>query len=255
MSDTAPGGADAVDNAVAWAGTHKPVALTLAGGLAAAILFTLYRRRKNAASGTSGATAAGVGGSSLIPYGDSSSLGVDALANSTATGFDQLTTGFGGLVDAITGLTTTLTPPSATDPGAIGGADTGNTIPTPGAAGTGANTGATATPGAVPSGTTPGLIPTTAAPATIVRPVSSYTPTPDPAALAGAIQMVGGGVPQPQRTNVGSLRAFTSFDTDAQKTLRSGGEVVGGNGLVYKLVKGSDGTPHATSIGTYKQAV
>jgi hypothetical protein len=70
-----------------------------------------------------------------------------------------------------------------------------------------------------------------------------------------AMAEVGGGIDQAARTNVGGIRAFTSFDTESQRILRSGGTVVGGDGRVFKNIIGADGTPHATSIGMLNEVI
>lgn len=250
---------ETLSHAADWAETHKPVAIGVVGGVAALFVLLMIRRR-NSANGTSGATAAGVGSASLVPYGDATSMGFTGL-----TGIQDATTGgFAGITDqlaGISGLLTTMQPPGTAT---SGGSDTGNTIPTAGAAGSGATTGATAQPAFLPADSAPILTPTAAAPATLAAPQSSYTApapyqpayaAPYSASIPDAVAQVGGGVPLAQRTNVGGLRALTSFSSADQATIRSGGTVVGGDGRVFKNVIGADGTPHATSIGMIGQVI
>ncbi|HUX68895.1 MAG TPA: hypothetical protein VMV41_00125 [Cellulomonadaceae bacterium] len=261
---------DPMSGAVEWAETHKPAAIGGALGLGA-LLFLLYMRRKNSANGTTGATAAGVGSASLVPYGDATSMGFTGL-----TGIQDATTGgFSGVSDqlaTIAGLLTNLAPAGNAT---TGGTNTGNTIPTSFADGTtvggsGATTGAVAQPAAVPAVATPTLVPTAAAPANagassytapvttqpqpFMNPATAYQPAYS-ASIPAAVAQVGGGVPLSDRTNVGGLRALTSFSAADQKIIRSGGTVVGGDGRVFKNVIGKDGTPHATSIGMVGQVI
>lgn len=267
-----------------WTKNHKPVAIGVAGGTV--LLIALFAiRKRNAVNGMGGATAAGIGSASLVPYGDATSMGFTGLTglhDATTGGFAMLSEQLG----QVTGLLTTLQPVgSATS----GGTETGNTVPTTDASGgsvggIGGLTGSVSVPAAVPSvGPDPVLIPvqqpleqpTTSpvvyAPEPVIHtpytppqvytppPVHTYTPTPIltavPAQITKAIEQVGGGIPQPQRTNVGGIRAYKSFNAESQRILRSGGTVVAGDGRVFKNIIGSDGTPHATSIGMVGEVI
>jgi len=116
---------DPVEGAAGWAEQHKAVAASAVGATLLLILF--LRHRSKVAASTTGATVPDTTGMSLVPYGDAT------------------TSGIAGLTDAITGLTTTLTPPN--DAGsATGGTNTGTVTPTGGGAGSGGTTGATAWP-------------------------------------------------------------------------------------------------------------
>jgi hypothetical protein len=247
---------------VDWTKNNKPAAIGVVGGVVLLLaLFTI--RKRNAVNGMGGATAAGVGGASLVPYGDATSMGFTGLTglhDATTGGFAMLSEQLG----QVTGLLTTLQP---TGTASSGGTETGNTIPTTDASGgyvggVGGVTGAVSQPTAVPSPTPePVLTPVMQQPTTSYAPSTThtYTATPVltavPSALTAAIEAVGGGIPQAQRTNVGGIRAYSSFDAESQRILRSGGTVVAGDGRVFKNVQGSDGTPHATSIGMVGQVI
>lgn len=252
---------DTLHNAAAWASDHKPVALGI-GGAAVLLALLALHRRKGTPNGITGATAAGVGAASLVPYGDATSMGFTGL-----TGLQDTTAGgFAGLTDqlgTISGLLTTMQPPGTST---SGGTETGNTVPTDGGAGSGAYTGSTAQPSYVPAESAPILTPTEAAPSLLTQPQGTYTAPrtnlapatglqPIATSIPDAIAQVGGGVVQADRTNVGGVRALTSFSAADQATIRSGGTVVGGDGRVFKNVIGKDGTPHATSIGMFGQVV
>lgn len=249
-------GEDTVGEVVDWTSDHKPLALGIVGAVVVGLI-VMRLRRSNSANGTSGATAGAIGGASLIPY--ESAPGTPG-ASSDFTGLtDTANNGFSILSDqlsGITGLLTTLQPPGSA---AIGGSDIGNTVPTPGAAGTGAATGLVSVPKAVPDPNTTVLVPTPAAPASAppsnyyVSPVDYSAPATDPNNLppnypttVAPAPTIGGNIVAgdyysgPSYGVPTNARVLTSYSDTAVQQLLAGKTVLNGGTTPYKLVPGTN---------------